>query len=423
MLNAQNKEKLTPSSSPASEVGASSFGVVLNSVQGLQQRLEDFSVDEISEAEALTRTLLSHVTELAKKLDRLAKVQRYVAATRRSATRGGIENIKPPDLKALENLLPVHPVVQASNLIPFPRSKKALSETGENGLLIAAPASHQPGVLSSEADGSADKPEPTNDSDLENQAQNPEEAVAPELTSGRMITNNPDGTEAPTLPAAVPIDSTVPREDFPSHDSEDELVRSEISRIFAQDFTRLPEDEATELLANAPTFEFAKNEESAVEVKGEEAASAAFDQRLLDDLIKNYGEFAASPATSTAVAPPTDPSRPAHTHAVHRDLRTDAVESLEQNVPSVRKNGHLDRELKKIIKDYGEVDLYPRKGSINLKIAGIAGFLLLGALVAGFYFYYSPNSDRVGNAPETPSTAAQFQMESGSSKEPTNKRE
>ena len=86
MLNAQNKEKVASSVSPVSEAVAGSFGTVLNSVQGLQQRLEDFSVDEISEAEALARTLLSRVSELAKKLDRLTEVQRSVAAARRSAS-------------------------------------------------------------------------------------------------------------------------------------------------------------------------------------------------------------------------------------------------------------------------------------------------------------------------------------------------
>jgi hypothetical protein len=92
-------------------------------------------------------------------------------------------------------------------------------------------------------------------------------------------------------------------------------------------------------------------------------------------------------------------------------------ESLEQNVPSVRKNGQLDRELKKIIKDYGEVDLYSRQSPINYKIAGIAAFLLLGALIAGFYFFYSPNTAGVDHAPGARSTADQASTESGASKE------
>jgi chemotaxis protein histidine kinase CheA len=422
MLNAKSMEKLAPSISPASEVGASSFGMVLDSVQGLQQRLVDLSVDEISEAEALARTLISRLTELTKKLDRLTEVQRSVAAARRSATQGRIENIEIPDLKVLENSLPVHAIVQASNLIPFPRPKKALSEIDENLPLTVAPIIYQPESLKSAADGNSDNREKTNDFDLEDQARNLEEAVAPELTRGQMFATHPEGTEAPILPAAMSIDSTVPQEDFPSHASEEELASSEISKIFAQDFTPLPEIEATELLANAPTFEFAKNEESAAEAKREEAASAAFDQRLLDDLIKNYGEFA-SPATSIPVEPPTTPSRPAHAQAVRRESRRHEPESLEQSVPNLTKKGQLDRELKKIIKDYGEVDLYSRQRSINLKTAGIAAFLLLGALVAGFYFFYSPNTTSVGDVPETTSTAAPSQIGSGSSKEFTDKRE
>ncbi len=422
MLNAKSMEKLAASISPASEVGASSFGMVLDSVQGLQQRLEDFSVDEISEAETLARTLIARLTKLAKKLDRLTEVQRFVATARRSASQGGIENIETPDLKVLENSLPVHAIVQASNLIPFPRPKKALSEIDENSLLAAAPIVYQRESLKSAADANADTREKTHDFDLEDQARNLQEAVAPELTRGQMFATNPEGTEAPILPAAMSIDSTVPQEDFPSHASEEELASSEISKIFAQDFTQSPENEATELLANAPRFEFAKNEESAAKAKREEAASAAFDQRLLDELIKNYGEFA-SPATSTPVEPPTAPSRPAHAQAVRRELRMHEQESLEQSVPNLRKSGQLDRELKKIIKDYGAVDLYSRQSSINLKTAGIAAFLLLAALIAGFYFYYSPNTPSVGDGPETPSTAAQSQIESGGSKQSADKRE
>ena len=422
MLNAQNKEKLAPTVSPGSEAVESSFGTVISSVQGLQQRLEDFSVDEISEAEALARTHISRLIELAKKLDRLTEIQRSVADARRSATQGGIETIEIPDLKVLENLLPVHAVVQAGNLIPFPRPKKALSEIGEDSLPTAAPIICQPESSKSEADGSADNRDTTNDFGLD-QAQNLEEAVVPGVTSGQMFATDAEGTETPIVPAAMPYDSTIPQEDFPSHVSGEELASSEISRILAQDFTQLPENEATELLANAPTFEFAKNEESAAEAKGEKAAGEAFDQRLLDDLIKNYGEFVASPATSTPVEPPTTPSRPAHPPAVRRELRMHEPESPEQSVPNVRKNGQLDRELKKIIKDYGEVDLYSRQSPINLKTAGIAAFLLLGALVAGFYFFYSPNAPSVGDAPGAPPTAAQSQIESGSPTESTGKRD
>jgi hypothetical protein len=46
---------------------------------------------------------------------------------------------------------------------------------------------------------------------------------------------------------------------------------------------------------------------------------------------------------------------------------------------------------------------------------------LLGALVAGFYFFYSPNRNGVGNTPEVRSTADQSSMGSGAAKESTGK--
>jgi hypothetical protein len=89
----------------------------------------------------------------------------------------------------------------------------------------------------------------------------------------------------------------------------------------------------------------------------------------------------------------------------------------------VRKNGELDRELKKIVKDYGEYDLYSRQRPINLRTGGIAAVLLLGGLLAGFYFFYSPNTAAVDHTPEAGSTAVPSPLESGSSKEPVDKGE
>jgi hypothetical protein len=361
MLNAQNKEKLAPTVSPGSEAAASSFGTVINSVQGLQQRLEDLSVDEISEAEALARTLISRLIELAKKLGRLTEIQHSVADAHRSATQGGIETIEIPDLKSWKNCC--HSSHRSGKPDPSPVRRGAIG-SGEDSLRLQRKHLQQGLNRSGEVAG-------RQMTGLD-QAQNLEEAVVPGVTSGQMFATNAEGTETPIVPAAMPYDSTIPQEDFPSHASGVELANSEISRILAQDFTQLPENEATELLANAPTFEFAKNEESAAEAKGEEAASAAFDQRLLDDLI-NYGEFA-SPATSIPVEPPTTPSRPVHAQADRRELRMHEPESPEQIVPNLPKKGQLDRELKKIIKDYGEVDLYSRQSSINLRPPGSPRF-------------------------------------------------
>jgi hypothetical protein len=423
MLNAQNKEKLIPSIGPVSDIAsASSFGTVLNSVQGLQERLGDFSVDEISEAEASVRTLIARLSEVVRKLDRVAEVQRSVADARKRAAQAGIESAEIPNRNVFDNSLPSHAIAQANNLIPFPRPKKVLTETSENPPLAAAVKLDQDEGLQSEPDRTADHPEETSDIDPENQARELGEALVPDLTSEQALAIQPEANDALATPVSTPDDLAVPQEDFPSHTSEEDLTRSEIARIFAEDFNHMPGGEATELLETAPPFEFAKQEEHAAETQVGDTAGADFDQRLLDDLIKNYGEFVTSPTASAQAEAPTAPSRTPRAQAVHRDLRTpETKQSLDPSVPSVRKEGQLDRDLKKIIKDYGDVDLYSRRSPINYKIAGIAAFLLLGALIAGFYFFYSTNTAGVDHAPGVRSTVDQSSMESGASKESTGK--
>jgi hypothetical protein len=56
----------------------------------------------------------------------------------------------------------------------------------------------------------------------------------------------------------------------------------------------------------------------------------------------------------------------------------------------------IDRELKNIIKNYGEYDLYShRKATIDFKTAAIAALAVLGLLLGGFYIFKSPS----GSAP------------------------
>jgi len=415
MLNAQNKEMAIPSIGPVGESAtAGSFGTVFNSVQGLQQRLGDFSVDEISEAEASVRTLISRLSEVVRKLDRIAEVQRSVADARKRADQAGIEGAEIPNHNVIDSSLPIHAIAQANNLILFPRPKKILTEISENPLLAAAVTLVQEEGLQSAPDRTAHRLEEPSDMDSAIRVRELNEALVSDLTSEHALASEPEANEALAPPASVP------QEDFPSHANEEDLTRSEIARIFAEDFNQMPEGEATELLATAPPFEFAKQEEQEAETKGGDSGVVDFDQRLLDDLIKNYGEFVASPASSAQVEAPTVPNRPPRAQAVHRDWRRpEPKQPLDPSVPSVRKEGQLDRELKKIIKDYGEVDLYSRRTPINYKIAGITAFLLLGALIAGFYFFYSPNTAGVDHTPRVRSTVDQSSMESGASKEST----
>ena len=64
----------------------------------------------------------------------------------------------------------------------------------------------------------------------------------------------------------------------------------------------------------------------------------------------------------------------------------------QPNLPSQRKDGELDRKLKKLIKDYGEYDLYSRQTPLKLKTGVVAAFLVLTLIFSGFYFFSSPKS-------------------------------
>jgi hypothetical protein len=65
----------------------------------------------------------------------------------------------------------------------------------------------------------------------------------------------------------------------------------------------------------------------------------------------------------------------------------------------LKKEGDIDRELKKIIKDYGEYDIYSRHNRLNLKLAAIGAFLLVVAVFSGFYLLSSSKSPERSSPP------------------------
>jgi hypothetical protein len=153
-----------------------------------------------------------------------------------------------------------------------------------------------------------------------------------------------------------------------------------------------------------------------------------FDQRLLDDLIKAYGDFATTPNlpasarapepgasskiktervdlpaptievitanadSAKAIGAPTPKAEVASSNPAEivSILQTESVKQAEDNAKSLTKHVEIDRQLKSIIKDYGEYDLYPRNNSLNVKVAGMVAFALLGLVLALFYLFKTP---------------------------------
>ena len=77
-----------------------------------------------------------------------------------------------------------------------------------------------------------------------------------------------------------------------------------------------------------------------------------------------------------------------------RALEDDAEQPTagERNAPVLRRDGDLDRQFKKIIKDYGEYDLYSDDQTTNLKKAGIVAIVVLGLVLGGIYFFKAPST-------------------------------
>lgn len=115
-----------------------------------------------------------------------------------------------------------------------------------------------------------------------------------------------------------------------------------------------------------------------------------FDQKLLDDLIKNYGEFVAAPNLPAISEPEppieTDTEKPRVTmHAVQGGRATDKE-------PANRSQNDIDRQLKKIVKDYGDVDLYAQSSSLKTKLRVAAAFVVLATVLGGIYYFSKPRS-------------------------------
>ena len=131
------------------------------------------------------------------------------------------------------------------------------------------------------------------------------------------------------------------------------------------------------------------------------ASNSEFDKKLLDDLIKNYGEFVAfSAAPSPPKVEPSEPNpaeAPSFASVKNQNDRANSGALVSYN------HGELDRKLKKLIKDYGEVDIYSQRSRFKTKLHAIGAFALLGAVLSGIYFFSAPKANFASNpTPQQP---------------------
>ncbi|MGZ8465845.1 MAG: hypothetical protein ACXWXT_09900, partial [Candidatus Binatia bacterium] len=240
------------------------------------------------------------------------------------------------------------------------------------------------------------------------------DATNPSITVVSTVFASPvNAREFRAIEATAPDSQAVT--DFPTAEAEFETAVAAVVKtpslaeaVLLEDFAA-PAEQFAESLAMAalsqsvevkhlPQIEAPKQQKSHPKANEPLGASRAlvpanenFDLRLLDDLVSNYGEFAANPYLPATIEKKEIQSFELAA-SVAEELRAEWPSPAEATAPLVRKNGELDRQLKKIIKDYGENDLYAHKQTTNIKKAGILAFVFLGLVFGVIYFFKAPSS-------------------------------
>jgi hypothetical protein len=391
MLSAQKEQiRLAASTTPEDLADVGSFGKVVNSIQGLQQRLENFGADDVGAAHDKTQTLLTRLADLQQKLTSFTMIKKSMTAVRVSVDQMITDSLTQVKLEAAEQPLHIQTLIQANKLIQFPRLNRSAAVSSlplvanvDQGPAIAATADNDPAQASMTKDNLNEpvQAQPQQKSDVQPapQEDNPIATTLEEQSiSDASILSRVKDRSAMTGSAAV----VAPESRAPSAEKQE-----------ADDCDWDAPQIAASNIAKSTVTEDRVNEALPV------TAGAEFDQRLLDDLIKNYGEFAASLSPSRATKSQDVVETDSITTVSADNPPPDQVAPERNNLPSIKKEGDIDRQLKKIIKDYGEYDLYSRQGPVNLKTGVVAAFLLLGLILSGFY-YFSPAGSQ--NSPTTP---------------------
>jgi hypothetical protein len=419
----------------SASASAGGFGKMLSSLQGLKQRLEDFSITDVTNAEANAHTLILRLRQFQDTIAAVALLKNATVNVNRSIAEIAPFDTDVVNLDSLENHPQLHAIVKASKLIKLRKLMTALKAGAEvsesqkdqfdNNVAAVLPTVE---LIANRPNESLDATVPeSTEGDLTSLPAMVDESAA---ASQSIETNatNPSITVVSTVfasPINAPlreftgIEATPPdsqaETDFPTAEAEFETAVAAVIKapslteaVLLEDFAA-PAEQFAESLAMAalsqsvevkhlPQIEAPKQQKSHSKTNEPLGASRAlvpanenFDLRLLDDLVSNYGEFAANPYLPATIEKKEIQSfEPAA--SVAEELQAELPSPAEATAPLVRKNGELDRQLKKIIKDYGENDLYAHKQTTNIKRAGILAFVFLGLVFGVIYFFKAPSS-------------------------------
>jgi hypothetical protein len=402
MLTAQKEnDHLKPLLNPKPTLR--SLDKVVDSIAGLRERVQSFDDEQLSATEQKLQTMSLRLGELQQTLRLLSGTTQRMSQLHELVQQAEAKSLEQNRLLTLESAIPTRSLAQVESLLKFQRLIKLLRTTeAVSGLLD--PANKTVQTLSRIATPS--KEEHANKRELS-------AAVEPIVQGSADSLVQTAPTEAPLAPEKVqdvyPPEIDFEEFEFSSEDSPNVISADERIPIIQENEPNVVAAETTE----QPQPREIDTTLNAGQTHTEASQEADFDRQLLEDLIKNYGEFTVLPGLPSKGNDERKRDTIRSTPRLHS--ATNVNVPSHRNVPAQRKDGELDRKLKKLIKDYGEYDLYSKQSPVKLK-TGVAGaFLILTLILSGFYFFSSPKSTASTNT----SAASESPVSLDAPKEPS----
>jgi hypothetical protein len=400
MLSAQkDTNPASPTTARSTSPGGSAVGTVVNSIQSLRQRVNDYTLEEIADAENRSRTLILGLSNLQRRVRYLAAIKESMTAVCEAIEQARSEDYMLSICELSDKPLRLHDIVQASNLIRFPTLKKLSLQTSRRTV-------HNDSLMSQISPIATDTPKFVEDLIEARPAAGREATIGPTEEPSFVFDAEQMGTALPNSAANFSWDeehASTFRKDIAdeisyNEDIEVNAATSTAESINRTDFLTAPEHDQV-LRAREPN----PSTSTALVPSGGD-----FDQRLLDDLIKNYGELFSSADSRAKVESQNkiETDDPASAKILLEAPALEGAKDQTARALPLKKEGDINRQLKKIIKDYGEYDIYSRQSPINVKFAMIGAFLLVGAVFSGVYFLSSSKSHEPSSPPASAPTAS-----------------
>ena len=419
MLTAQKENdhlKIKPI--PHSRATLQSFDKVVDSIAGLRERVGAFNVEQLSSTEQKLQTISLRLGELQQTLQVLSGITQRMSRVHESVQQTETESLDRNRLVTRENGIPAHSLAHVESLLKFQRVIKLVKATKAiSGLLDPV-------------DEKTQTPFPTTIAVVPEPSKEEHPFVAELSPDEDPIVQGAVDNSIQTAPAEdllVPNeahDAPLPEIDFEefefsSDDSANLIPSDETAQVVQKNEPNVAAADTTEQPQPSGEISIVDTAVNAGQTHAAVSEEADFDRRLLEDLIKNYGEFSVLPGPTAKTNEEPNRETIIPTSRPHQATKVSLSLASQRNVPAQRKDGELDRKLKKLIKDYGEYDLYSKQSPVNLK-TGLAGaFLVLTLILSGFYFFSSPKSD----VPTNTSTASGPQTSLDSAAKDTSLRE